>query len=84
MRLLAVEHEDPGENHDRQNEIRQRPGDDDGRALGHRLEHEAVRALLRVHVGASARRPGTLAAFSSPKNFTKPPSGMAEIFQRVP
>jgi hypothetical protein len=25
-----------------------------------------------------------LATLSSPKNFTKPPSGIAEIFQRVP
>ena len=49
--LLAVEHEDAGKNHDGQDEIRQRPGDDDGRALGHRLEHEALRALLRIHGG---------------------------------
>ena len=40
-----------GENHYRQNEIRHRPGDDDGRALAHRLKHEAFGALGLVHAG---------------------------------
>ena len=83
-RLLAVEHEDPGKNHDRQNEIRQRPGDDDGRALAHGLEHEACRRARPRPCRRDARCSGTLAALSSPKNLTKPPSGIAEIFQRVP
>ena len=50
-RLLAVKHEDTGENHDRQYEIRNRSGDDDGRPLGHGLKHEALRPLARIQGG---------------------------------
>ena len=41
--LLAVEREDRGKNHDRQNEIRDRAGGHDGRAAAHRLMKEALR-----------------------------------------
>ncbi len=36
-----------------------------------------------VILAAAASWSGTLAALSSPKNFTYPPSGMADSFQRV-
>src|SRR5207249_6981609 len=39
------------ENRYRQNEIRQRPGDDNGRALAHWLKHEALGARGLVHAG---------------------------------
>jgi len=45
-----------------------------------------MRLSARSCASMAAKRAlsGTLAAFSSPKNFTKPPSGIADIFQRVP
>src|SRR5271156_4740249 len=56
-RLLAVDHENHGKDHDGQEKIRQRPGDDDGRTFGYRLEHETFSAFLRIHAG-SLRRVG--------------------------
>ena len=49
--LLAVKHEDAGENHYGQKEIGHRPGHHNGRALGHRLKHETLRFLAFVHGG---------------------------------
>ncbi len=54
-RLLAVDHEDRGKNDDGQDEIRQRPGHHDGRALAHRLKEEAFGAFAIVH-GFEPRR----------------------------
>ena len=68
--LLAVDHEDPGKNHYSQDEIGNRTRSHDGRALGHRLEKEALGAVARRSWPQGAVPSGTLAAFSSPKNFT--------------
>ncbi len=47
--LLAVYHEHHGENRYRQDEIRQRSGDDDGRALVNWLEEETLGAVAGIH-----------------------------------
>src|SRR5580704_5341920 len=49
--LLAVKHEDAGKDHYGQKEIGHRSGHHDGRAFGHRLEHETLRFLAFIHGG---------------------------------
>ena len=67
---LAEEGEQAGENHDRQQEIRDRTGGDDGRARADFLVMEAACALLGGHAGERSALEGVEASLSSPKNFT--------------
>src|SRR5580693_9088020 len=53
--LLAVKPEDAGENDYGQKEIGHRPGDDNGRAFGHRLKHKTLRFLAFIHAGKAFR-----------------------------
>ena len=67
---LAEDAEDHGEDDDREHEIGDRSGGDDGRALAERLALEAVRPLLGRLISVLGRFLPALAAFSSSMNLT--------------